>query len=481
MIRATAVAHYLGSFLLLLAASMVGLLAYTFWNGNPTPFKYACLITAGVGAALFGLFPRPSTELSNREAILLVLLAWISVSAFGGLPFYFSPPFTNFTDAFFEAASGFTTTGATVLADVEALPAAIQFWRCFSHWLGGMGIVLLAIAVLPLLGLGGMQLYRAEFSGAKSEKLKPRVVETVLALWKIYFVLTLLQFAALRWAGMNSFDAICHTFATMGTGGFSTRNASVAAFHSPGIEYVLIFFMLLAGVNFTLQYRLWVEWRPKQFFADSELRFYLSVVLLATLALFASLMWHNGQPPSLAIRHSLFQAVSVVTTTGFVTDNFELWSPLAQLLLLALMFMGGCAGSTAGGLKVSRILLVLKVLGRDFKRLAARRGVFAVRLGDRVIPENVIQNMLNLIYLALLVNFVASLLLASTGVDILTSISSVAATMFNVGPGLGHVGPAGHYGHLPGIAKWILSGCMIAGRLEFYAFFVILTPAFWRR
>jgi len=481
VIRATAVAHYLGLFVLLLAASMVGLLAYTFWNGNPLPFKYACLITGGVGAALFGLFPRPSTELSNREALLLIALAWLSVSAFGGLPFYFSPPFTNFTDAFFEAASGFTTTGATILADVETLPAAIQFWRCLSHWLGGMGIVLMAIAVFPLLGLGGMQSYRADFSGAKSEKLKPRMVETASALWKIYLALTILQFGALRWAGMNSFDAICHTFATVGTGGFSTRNGNVAAFHSPKIEYVLISFMLLAGVNFTLHYRLWAEWKPKQFFSDLELRFYLLVVFLATLALFASLMWQSGQPPSLAFRHSLFQAVSIVSTTGFVSDDFAKWGPFAQLLLLALMFMGGCAGSASGGLKASRILLVLKVLGRDFKRLAVRRGVFAVRLGERVIPENMIQSLLNLVYLSLLVNFIASLLLASTGVDVLTSISSVAAAMFNVGPGLGHAGPVEYYGHLPKIAKWILSGCMIAGRLEFYVFFVILTPAFWRR
>jgi trk system potassium uptake protein len=481
VIRATAVAHYLGLFLLLLAASMVGLLFYTFWSGNPLPFRNACLITGGVGAALFGLFPRPATELSNREALLLVSLAWISVGLFGGLPFYFSPPFTSFTDAFFEAASGFTTTGATILTDVEALPAAIQFWRCLSHWLGGMGIVLMAIAVFPLLGLGGMQFYRADFSGAKSEKIKPRIIETVSALWKIYLILTILQFAALRWAGMNSFDAICHTFATLGTGGFSTRNGNVAAFDNPRIEYVLVVFMLLASVNFALHYRLWIEWRPKQFIADPELRFYLLVVFLATLALFASLRWHGGQPSSLAFRHSLFQAASILTTTGFANDNFAQWGPFAQLLLLALMFMGGCAGSTSGGLKASRILLVLKVLGRDFKRLAVRRGVFAVRLGERVIPEDMIQSLLNLVYLSLLVNFVASLLLTVTGVDILTSISSVAATMFNVGPGLGHAGPFEHYGHFPKVAKWILSGCMIAGRLEFYVFFAMLTPAFWRR
>jgi trk system potassium uptake protein TrkH len=481
VIRATAVAHYLGLFLLLLAGAMLGLLAYTFWNGDPIPFKYAFVLTAGAGGALYGLFPRPSGGLSTREALLLVFLTWISVSAFGGLPFYFSRSFTSFTDAFFESASGFTTTGATVLANVEALPAPILFWRALSHWLGGIGTVLLGIAVLPLAGLGGMELYRMEFSGAKSERLKPRILETISALWKIYLALTLLECVALYWAGMSPFDSICHAFSTMGTGAFSTRTASIAAFQNPRIEYVLILFMLLAGVNYTLHYRLWTEWKPKQFFFDPELRFYFLVVLLATLALSANLTFQSRQIPSLAFRHSLFQVTSMITTTGYVTDNFDVWSPFAQLLLLALMFMGGCMGSTAGGLKASRVLMVLKVLGRDFKRIVVRRGVFAVRLGGRVIPENTIQSLLNLVYLSLLFNFVASLLLVSTGMDILTGISSVAATMFNVGPGLGQVGAGGHYGNLPGLAKWILSSCMIAGRLEFYAFLVILTPAFWRR
>ena len=479
MIRGTAVAHYLGLLLLLLASCMLGLLAYTFWYGDPVPFKYSFLITAGTGASLYGLFPRPSSELSGREALLLILVIWILVSAFGGLPFYFSPHFPTFTDAFFEAASGFTTTGATVLANVEDLPKAIQFWRCFSHWLGGMGIVLLGIAVLPLLGLGGMQLYRAEFSGAKSEKLKPRIIGTSLALWKVYLGLTLAQFVALLWAGMNSFEAICHTFATMGTGGFSTRTSSIGAFNSPRIEYVMVVFMLLAGVSFVMHHRLWIEWRPKSFFSDPELRSYLLVMAGATAAIFLSLMWQNGYSPSLAFRNSLFQTVSMMTTTGLFTDNFESWKPLPQLVLLALMFVGGCTGSTAGGLKVSRILLVYKLIGREFKRMVERRGVFAIRLGDKVVPEAMIQSLLNLLYLAFLFNFVSSLLLAATGVDVLTSISAVASTMFNVGPGLGHVGPGNHYGHMPALAKWVLSGCMLAGRLEFYAFLVVLTPGFW--
>ncbi len=481
MIRLSALAHYLGLFLLLLSFPMLGLLAYTFWQGDSYSFRYAGLITAITGLSLFGLFPRPTSELSIREAFLLVVVVWISVSFFGGLPFYFSPHFATFTDAFFEAASGFTTTGATVLSDVEVLPDALQFWRCFSHWLGGMGVILLGIAVLPLLGLGGMQLYRAEFSGAKSEKLGPRIAETALALWKIYFALTLIQYAALRWVGMSRFEALCHTFSTLGTGGFSTRSASIGAFQDPAIEYLVIFFMLLAGLNFTLHYRLWVERQAKRFFSDSELHFYVLAGVVATVIVFLSLTWQNGYSPHRAFRSALFQVVSIMTTTGFVTDDFEHWRPLPQLVLLALMFVGGCAGSAAGGLKASRIFLLLKVIGREFKRMVERRGVFAVRFGRQVIPETTIQNLLNLVYLSFLVNFVACLLLAGTGVDILTSISAVAATMFNVGPGLGMVGPAEHYGHLPAMAKWVLSGCMLAGRLEFYTLLVILSPAFWRK
>ena len=360
------------------------------------------------------------------------------------------------------------------------LSPPLQFWRCFTHWLGGLGIVLLGIAILPLVGHGGMHLYRAEFSGAKSEKLKPRIAETALALWKIYFLLTIVQIVALRAAGMSTFDALCHTFSTLGTGGFSTRAASIAHFESPLIEYLIIFFMMVAGISFVQQYRLWVERRPLDVFGDVEVRSFIGVIFLASLVVGVVLMSSNGYGVELAFRRALFQVASITTTTGFVTDNFELWHPLPQLMLLALMFVGGCTGSTAGGLKISRILLLAKVVDREFKRMVERRGVFAVRLGGEVIPETTIQSLLNLVYLAFLVNFVSCLLLAAMGIDVLTSITAVAACMFNIGPGLGGVGPLDHYGHLPDLAKWVLSGCMIAGRLEFYTVLVILTPAFWR-
>jgi len=482
VIRIPALLHILGQFILALSGVLlVPLLVALFDGEDPSTLAYSFMISFGAGMLLYLACPRPMADVSVREGLLLVAGIWLAISLIGCLPFYFSPHFHGFTNAFFEAVSGFTTTGATVLSDVSVLPRSLHFWRCFSHWLGGMGIVLLGIAVLPLLGLGGMQMYRAEFSGAKSEKLKPRIAETALALWRIYFVLTVAQYVALRSAGLNIFDALCHTFSTLGTGGFSTRTASVGEFQSPAVEYIIIVFMLLAGLNFTLHYRLWIEWQPRRFFSDLESRFYLAIVLIAAGIICISLLRHNGYQPEVAVRRSLFQAVSIMTTTGFVTDDYEQWRPLPQLILLALMFVGGCTGSTSGGLKAFRVLLLSKVVTRDFKQLVERRGVFAVRLGSQVIRESVIENLLSLVYLAFLVNFASCILLAACGLDVLTSISAVAAAMFNVGPGLAMVGPVQHYGHLPVMAKWVLSGCMLAGRLEFYTLLIVCTPAFWRK
>jgi trk system potassium uptake protein TrkH len=483
VIRPGAVGYVLGQFLLILAGCMVIPLSCALFGktSDPHPLLYPVWITAAAGLALWRLCPRPSTDLSAREGLLLTCATWLAASFFGGLPFYFSPHYPTLADAFFEAASGFTTTGATVLAQVEVLSPALQFWRCFTHWLGGMGIVLLGLAVLPLLGVGGAHLYRAEFSGAKSEKLKPRITETALSLWRIYFALTLAEYLALRWAGLNSFDAACHAFSTIGTGGFSSRTASIAGFASPAIEYIIVGFMLLAGMNFARHYQLWIERRPRAFFSDPEIRWYVFFAALGTGAIAVSLILHNRYAPGRAVRAALFQVSSIMTTTGFVTDDFERWSSFTQLLLLALMFVGGCTGSSAGGLKVSRIVVLLQVVLREFRRMVERRGVFAVRFGGQVIPETTIQSLLNLVYLSFLVNFVSCLLLASVGVDVLTSISAVAAAMFNIGPGLGAVGPAEHYGHLPALAKWVLSGCMLAGRLEFYTALVVFTPSFWRK
>lgn len=482
MIHFGAIGYVLGQFLLIFAAAMGIPLFYGAMagEGDALPMLYAAATTITVGGGLM-LLPRPARELSQREGLLLAVSTWLAICLFGSLPFAFSPEFSSFTDAFFESVSGFTTTGATILADVEVLPPVIQFWRCFTHWLGGLGIILLGVAVLPLVGHGGMHLYRAEFSGATSEKLKPRMKETALALWKIYFSMTAVLYGLLRWAGMSNFDAMCHTFSTLGTGGFSTRTASAAAFESPLIEYILIAFMLLAGMSFVQHYRFWVERRPASLLRDPEVLGYAALTAAAAAVIAGVLIWQQGYAIEIGFRSALFQVSSIMTTTGFVSDDFGVWRPLPQLILLALMFVGGCTGSTSGGLKVSRILLLARVVDREFKRMVERRGVFAVRLGGQVVPESTVQSLLNLVYLAFVVNFLSCLALAALGVDVLTAIAAVAASMFNVGPGLGGVGPLDNYGGLPALAKWVLCGDMIAGRLEFYTTLVILTPAFWRK
>jgi trk system potassium uptake protein TrkH len=483
VIRFRLITFVLGQFLAILGLAMLLPLAIAmaYKDGGAFALGLSSFLTASTGGVLAAAGRGRAGELSIREGLLLVVTVWLSVSLFGCLPFYLSPHFPSFTDAFFESASGFTTTGATVLPAVEVLPGSLQFWRCFTHWIGGMGIVVLGVAILPLLGIGGMHLYRAEFSGARSEKLTPRIAETAAALWKIYFAVTFAEFVALRLAGMSSFEALLHSFSTLGTGGFSTRTASIAGFNSALIEWIVIFFMLLGGINFTMQYRLWVERRPRRFFRDIEVRAYLAIVALATAVITVSLLLNNTYGFIAGVRTSMFQVVSIMTTTGFITADFEQWTSVSQLMLLALMFVGGCTGSTAGGLKINRILLLINIVNREFKRMVHRHGVFAVRLRNDVIPETTVQSVLNMVYLSLMLNFAACVLVASTGADVLTSITAVATCMFNVGPGLGSVGPSEHFGHLPAFAKWVLAACMVAGRLEFYTAFVIFTPAFWRR
>lgn len=483
MIRLSVILHSTGALLLLLAAAMLVPLAYAMVIGDRShqAFALAWGITAGAGGACFRLFRPPDTDLKLREGLLVVSLTWFAVSLFGALPFYLSPSFASFTDAVFETVSGFTTTGASILSDVESLPRSLQLWRCFTHWVGGLGIVVLGVAVLPLLSGGGLHLYRAEFSGARSEKLKPRVTETALALWRIYAVMTLVEVLALRLAGLGTSDAVCHAFSTMGTGGFSTKTASIAAFHNPIAEYIVIIFMILAGMNFARHYQLWVEGRVRDFFRDPEIRAYLVILGMATIVVALSLWLESGYSLEEGWRAALFQTTSILTTTGFVTDDYERWKPVCQLSLLLLMFIGGCTGSTAGGLKVARLLLLAKVLSRQFRRIVEPRAVLSVRLGREVIPEPTIQSLLSLVNLALVVFAVASLILAATGLDLLSAIAAVAACMFNIGPGLGTVGPSDNYAHLPVLAKWVLAFCMICGRLEFVTSLVIFAPGFWRK
>lgn len=484
IISPTRVAWVLGAYTAILATSLLLPIAYALaWDAVSLDiFEKSFWITAIVAVLLMLLgHRREKRSLLEREAILLVVLVWLMVGALGALPFYFSGHYPTYSDAFFEAVSGFTTTGATVLPEVEVLSPALHVWRSLTHWLGGMGIVVLGLAVLPLLAQGSQGLYRAEFSGASSKRMLPRITEVAKTLWFIYLVLTLVLFVMLWAAGMTPFDALCHSLSTLGTGGFSTHTASIAAFESPLIEYILILFMLLAGISFIQHYRLWVQGQFARVFTDYEVTAYLSIMLAATLVIVFYQHDSLANGWETALRNALFQVVSITTTTGFVSADYAQWQPLAQFILLVLMFIGGCTGSTAGGLKISRAVLMLRVIQREFRRISEPQAIFRIRLGGDVVAENSVNALLNLVYLAWVILLAASLAVAATGVDILTAFSAVTACQFNIGPGLAGVGPLENYSHFNAFAKWVLSFCMIAGRLEFYTLLVVLTLNFWRR
>lgn len=483
MIRYTALGFISGQFLIVFALSMLLPIAVgvSYRDQGLLVLSLTALATLLSGLGLIRLCPRPQSDLNLREGIMLVVVLWTGVMIVGAIPFAFMPWFPTFLDALFESTAGFTTTGATVLSDVEVLPPSIQMWRCFSHWLGGVGIILLAIAILPLLGIGSMALYKAQAGMLKSERLKPRIIETARALWQFYVVATLLQYVALRTAGMGWFDALCHTFSTMGTGGFSTKTASVGYFQSAAVEYIIVVFMIIAGLNFTVHYRAARERSILTYFRDIEFRVFLTTIAIATAAITISLLQHQGYGLELAFRRALFQVASIASTTGFATENYELWAPLPQLLLFLLGVLGANTGSTAGGIKSFRIYVMLMSLKREFKKMVERRGVFAIRVGGEVMNEAQVHSALSLVFLVFVFLAVSSCLLTALGIDMLTSVSAAASCMFSVGPAFGAVGPAEHYGHLPGLAKLILSICMLAGRVEFFTLLLVFAPAFWRK
>lgn len=483
MIRYGALGFISGQFLLVFALSMllpIGVGVAFEDTGLPVLAATAVGVTVA-GLLLIRFCSRPLTDLNLREGILLVVLLWVGVMGIGSIPFAFDPAFETYADALFESTSGFTTTGATVLPDVEVLPPSIQMWRHFSHWLGGVGIILLAIAILPLLGIGSMALYKAQSGNIKSERIKPRIIETARTLWRLYVAATLVCYIALRLAGMNWFDAICHTFSTLATGGFSTMTASVGAFQSPLVEYVIVVFMVAASLNFTVHYRAAHERSPFTYLRDIEFQVYMASLAVVTFLITVNLMHERAYGFELAFRRALFQVVSLGSTTGFATENYDLWAPFPQMLLLFVGCLGGNTGSTAGGIKSFRVYLILSSLKREFRKIVERRGVFAIRIRGEVVQDIQVQSALNLFALVMLTLVIAAALLAASGLDFYTSISASTACMFSVGPGFGSVGPAENYGHVPDLGKVVLSFCMLAGRLEFFTLLLIFNPAFWRK
>jgi trk system potassium uptake protein TrkH len=473
-----------GAILLCVGLSMALALGWSLYDADTGtgPLGLSMGLTLAVGLGLLVLFrDSRAAPMTHREGMAIVAVGWVAAAFAGALPFWFAGTFGgSFTDCLFESMSGFTTTGASVLTNIEVVPRGLLFWRSLTHWLGGMGIIVLSLAILPFLGVGGMQLYRAEVPGPVPDKLKPRIKDTAMLLWKVYLLFTVVL-ALLLWAGgMDLFESLCHTFGTMATGGFSTRNASVAAYDSVYIDVVITVFMLLAGLNFTLHYHA-LRGRPLVALRDPELRFFLAVFAVATLWSAWDIWGTSYDSFAQALRYSAFQVSSIVSTTGFATADYELWRPLPQCLLLLLMFVGGSAGSTSGGVKCMRVMLLLKHAYDELYRLIHPRAVSRIKLGGRPVDQGVLNSVAAFFLLFLALFLAASLLVAAMGVDVLTSFSAVAACIGNIGPGLGGVGPTDNYAWLPGAAKWVLVLCMLLGRLEIYTVLILFVPEFWRK
>ncbi len=423
-------------------------------------------------------------ELGIREAISVVGFSWIIASAVGALPYLFSGVTATYTDAFFETMSGFTTTGATVLANVEGAPRGILLWRSLTHWIGGMGIIVLSLAVLPFLGVGGMELYKAEVPGPTPEKITPRVQQTALYLWEVYVLLTALQTALLLAGGMGFFDALNHSFATIATGGFSTKNASVGHFGSAYFEWVITLFMFLSGVNFSLHF-LMLTGRARSVLRDEELRGYTALAIAASVVIACFLLgqgfFDRAEP---ALRAAAFQVVSLMTTTGFVTANYDLWPEFTRFLLFLLMVVGACAGSTGGGCKVVRFQLLGRQIHAEIRSLLHPRAIVNTRVNGQVVSSRSLSSVTAFFMLYIVIMVFSTLAITAFGhprLDFVTSLSGVVACLSNVGPGLASLGPAETFAWLPGGVKWILSFCMLAGRLELFAVVLLFVPGTWTR
>ena len=481
----TVIQRILGLLLTLFSITMLPPFMIALWYSNRSSaiaFAAAFIIILVLGLILWLPVRRSLKELRLRDGFVIVVLFWAGLGIAGAVPLLLSHhPELSFTDAVFESISGLTTTGATVITGIDHLPKSILFYRQELQWLGGMGIIVLAVAILPMLGIGGMQLYRAETPGPiKDSKLTPRITETAKALWYVYLSLTILC-ALFYWAaGMPVFDAITHSFSTVSIGGFSTHDLSIGYFHSLAIDTVAIVFMFIAGINFTLHFLAWRAINVKVYWADSEVRAYIKV--LAGICLITCIyLIHQGIYDNYgsAITHGIFQAVSISTTTGFTTASYQDWPNFLPVLLLFASFMGACAGSTGGGLKVIRVLLLYKQGIREIKRLIHPSAIIPIKLGSRPVEESIINAVWGFFASYVAVFTLLMLALMATGLDQITAFSAMAACLNNLGPGLGDV--SAHYGSINNFAKWVLCSAMLLGRLEIFTLLVILSPAFWRK
>ena len=478
-----AVQRILGLLLILFSLTMLPPMLVSFWFPDTAmrPFLIAFLLILGAGILLWLPVARIHRDLRLRDGFIVVVMFWVVLSLSGAIPLVLSDnPDLSLVDSVFESVSGLTTTGATVITGIDDLPKSILFYRQLLQWLGGMGIIVLAVAILPVLGVGGMQLYRAETPGPmKENKLTPRITETAKALWYIYLGLTIICALAYWLAGMSGFDALAHSFATIAIGGFSTHDESLGYFDNPYIELIAVIFMIIAGVNFALHFVALRSRSLRPYPGDAELKTYLS--LLTALAMIASVyLYLSGSFSTLgsALRHGVFQTVSISTTTGYTTSGYHSWPSFLPVMLLFASFVGGCAGSTGGGLKVIRVLLLFKQGMREIRRLIHPNAQVPIKIGSVPLPDRVVDAVWGFFAAYVAAFSIMMLALMATDLDQVTSFSAVAASMNNLGPGLGDVGT--HYGDINDAAKWILCIAMLLGRLEIFTLLVILSPGFWR-
>lgn len=460
---------------------LLGIPFTLYYNDNDLlPVLYSSIITGIGGTILFLLAGKKKRKhVGKREAYIIVSLAWVIISLFGTLPYILSGTITSFTDAFFETMSGFTTTGSSVINDIEAVSKGVLFWRSMTHWIGGMGIIVLTLAIMPLLGVGGIQLFAAEVPGPEPDKLHPTITGTAKRLWLIYVTLTFVETILLIFGGMSLFDALCHAFGTMATGGFSTQNNSIAGY-GPYIQYVIIFFMFLAGVNFSLHY-FFSHAKWKKVWYNEEFRFY-SILILSS-ALFITILIYSFQGSSLetTFRNSLFQVVSIVTTTGFVSDNYLVWPSFAWFVIFLLMFTGGSAGSTGGGIKAMRLLLLFKTASTQLKKLVHPRAFIPVKYNGKSIKDDIIFSIMAFFLFYAITFAMGTFIMSALGLDFKTAIGATISSLGNIGPGIGKVGPVDNFANIPTFGKWVLSFLMLLGRLELFTILVFLSPGFWKK
>ena len=473
----------LGMLLMVFSFTLFTPIIISLWYGDGVfpYFLLAFAITVTSGALMWMPVAKQKTELRTRDGFLITSLFWIVLGLFGALPFLFAPnPGLSISDAVFESVSGLTTTGATVITGLESLPKSILFYRQQLQWLGGIGIIVIAVAILPMLGVGGMQLYRAETPGPiKDSKLTPRITETAKALFFIYLMLTISCAIAYWWAGMSEFDAICHAFSTVAIGGFSTYDTSIGHFNSPAIMMICTVYMLIAGINFALHFFAWREHSITHYLRDSESKFYLYTILTSALIVSSYLALSEVYDVDESLLHGLFQTVSIATTTGFATANFSAWPSFLPILLIILSFMGGCGGSTGGGMKVVRIMLMAKQGLREMSQLVHPNAIIPLKVGHRRVERKIVSAVWSFFAVYIFAFLVILLFLMACGMDYTTAFSAVTATLNNLGPGLGDV--SSHYGDINAPAKWILCFSMLLGRLEVFTLLVLFTPTFWRQ